>query len=162
MGVRVYLIKSCRENDIEASGGSCRPALRRARWLLECTRVVPVDGPNRCFNDDHGDITWIPLDLAAKALAAFRQAPSSVPVVHLVHPRAVSWHSLAAPIAQKLSVSLVPYNDWLTHSEGVAQSVRTVHGEPGLLLEPHRTAITVNFPRARIEIYSQQACIKGA
>ncbi len=42
---------------------------------------------------------------------------STSPILHLVHPRPVSWHTLIAPIAEELRVSLVSYSTWFAALE---------------------------------------------
>lgn len=59
----------------------------------------------------------------AAALVDFRKAPESTRVVHLIHPRPVSWSSLAGVVSSMLSVPLVPYTDWLAKLEQAASSL---------------------------------------
>ena len=46
---------------------------------------------------------------------------SADPILHLVHPRPIPWKSLITPIAQELKATLVPYVEWLTALEIVAE-----------------------------------------
>ena len=63
---------------------------------------------------------WVPAYEGARAFVEMRH--SLDPIVHLLHPRPVSWHTLLAPIAQELDVPLVPFTEWLSRLEGsVAQ-----------------------------------------
>lgn len=48
-----------------------------------------------------------------------RSSPKSI--LHLVHPRPISWHDLVVPIAQELGVPLVPYTTWLAALERSAE-----------------------------------------
>ena len=48
-----------------------------------------------------------------------RSSPEQI--LHLVHPRPISWKSLITPIAEELKVTLVPYMEWLTALETVAE-----------------------------------------
>ena len=67
------------------------------------------------------DVDWIQVELAAKALCEFRHhACAGSRLVHLVHPRPVSWSSIAAVLSEDLSVPLVPYADWLAKLEARA------------------------------------------
>ena len=64
---------------------------------------------------------------------------SPEPIVHLVQPRPVSWHTLLEPIAKELNVPLVPYTDWLSALEssveqGSAQEVEVMRLNPALRL----------------------------
>lgn len=65
-------------------------------------------------------VDWIPLDLATAALVEFRKSSSPTHIVHLVHPRPVAWHALAAAIAAELNVPLTPYAVWLAKLEQYA------------------------------------------
>ena len=64
---------------------------------------------------------------------------SPEPIVHLVHPQPVPWHTLFAPIAQELDVSLVPYAQWLSALQGnvergTAEEVEAMRLNPALRL----------------------------
>lgn len=48
----------------------------------------------------------------AAALIEMRNSPYDV--LHLVHPRPVSWTSLMTAIAKNIGVPLVPFPDWLS------------------------------------------------
>ena len=68
-------------------------------------------------------MTWLPLDSAALALTQMRDADE--PVLHLVHPRGTPWNSFVNPIAARLRVPLVPYQDWLAAMEQDLRKVQT-------------------------------------
>ncbi|RPD56588.1 acetyl-CoA synthetase-like protein [Lentinus tigrinus ALCF2SS1-7] len=65
--------------------------------------------------DVDGTASFIPSYPAARALVEMRNSTS--PILHLVHPRPVSWHALITPIAEELRVPLVPYSTWLSALE---------------------------------------------
>ncbi|KAH9934343.1 uncharacterized protein B0H18DRAFT_870080 [Fomitopsis serialis] len=75
-----------------------------------------------CFPDDLMTVSWVPLDTAATAMAGLILAPYKEDIVHLVHPRPVSWMSLATIIANELDVSLVPFDQWLSKLEALHSS----------------------------------------
>ncbi|KAI0734153.1 hypothetical protein C8Q72DRAFT_770789 [Fomitopsis betulina] len=81
--------------------------------------LVQSSVPLGCFPDDV-NVNWIPLDLATAALVEFRKSSSPTHIVHLVHPRPVAWHALAAAIAAELNVPLTPYAVWLAKLEQYA------------------------------------------
>lgn len=56
---------------------------------------------------------------AAAALIEMRNAPECHSVLHLVHPRPVSWTSLISPIAKALDARQVSYEEWLKSLEQV-------------------------------------------
>lgn len=75
-----------------------------------------------CASAAHGlisrqDVDWIPADLAAGAILDFCKYPGPAHIVHLTHPRPVSWRSVAASIAEEFSVPLVPYSEWFAKLE---------------------------------------------
>ncbi|KAI0672433.1 acetyl-CoA synthetase-like protein [Trametes maxima] len=93
----------------------------------------------RCLPDLEGTVSWIPGYESAKAFTEMRHSPQ--PFLHLVHPRAVPWHDLIAPLATELGVPLVPYATWLrelekTASAGAAGEVDRMKANPALRLLP--------------------------
>ncbi|PIL34345.1 hypothetical protein GSI_03120 [Ganoderma sinense ZZ0214-1] len=85
----------------------------------------------------HDGAPWFPAYEAAKAFTEMRHSPE--PIVHLVHPRPVSWRSLLEPIAKEVNVPLVPYTQWVSALEssveqGSAQEVEAMRLNPALRL----------------------------
>ena len=84
---------------------------------------------------------------AARTFVEMRNSPA--PILHLVHPRPVPWHTLVAPIAEEFGVPLVPYATWLAALEKCAgessgeRDVDAMRGNPALRL--------LDFFRNRIE-----------
>ncbi|KZT73709.1 acetyl-CoA synthetase-like protein [Daedalea quercina L-15889] len=96
-------------------------------WFPSIVQSAPALG---CFPDDARPVDWIPLDLATATLIDFRKASSPTHLVHLVHPCAVSWHTLAVAISAEFGVLLVPYATWLSKLEQyAAQSLSGQHEE---------------------------------
>lgn len=64
------------------------------------------------------DISWIPLDAAAKAIAdaAFYSEPAPK-VLHLVHPRPVQWSDIFNVLSALTGARLIPYSQWVTRLE---------------------------------------------
>lgn len=82
-------------------------------------------------------MTWVPAYEGARAFVEMRH--SLDPILHLVHPRPVPWHTVVAPIAQGLDVPLVPYAEWVSKLEssverGSAEEVKAIQLNPGLRL----------------------------
>jgi hypothetical protein len=74
---------------------------------------------------------------AAAALIEMRN--SSYAVLHLVHPRPVSWASLITPIAKNIGVPLVSFPEWLDafniSTDDISTSeVERMHHNPALKL----------------------------
>jgi len=74
----------------------------------------------QCIPQDDREVTWLPVNVAASALVDFLEAPSSTPIVHLIHPRPVTWSTLAAILSSELSVPVVSYATWLEKVEKLA------------------------------------------
>ena len=56
------------------------------------------------------EISWIPVDVAAKAVFEMRNATASY--LHLAHPRPVPWSAVMHPLAQQLGLPVVSYQEW--------------------------------------------------
>ncbi|KAI0647275.1 acetyl-CoA synthetase-like protein [Trametes meyenii] len=68
-----------------------------------------------CLPDVEGHVSWVPSYQGAKVLVEMRC--STEPVLHLVHPRPVSWHMIISKLADELGIPLVPYAEWLSALE---------------------------------------------
>ena len=84
-------------------------------------------------------MTWFPAYESAKAFTEMRH--SREPFLHLVHPRPVPWRSLVAPVAERLGVPLVGYDEWLAKlassvAAGSAEEVEAMAANPALRLLP--------------------------
>ena len=84
-------------------------------------------------------MSWFPAYEAAKAFTEMRYSPQ--PILHLVHPRPVSWSTLITPIAKQLGVQLVTYEEWLAALEasvatGSAGELETMAANPALRILP--------------------------
>ena len=84
-------------------------------------------------------MSWFPAYEAAEAFTQMRR--SREPLLHLVHPHPVPWHTLVEPIATQLGVPLVPYAEWLAALEqsasataGSANEVEVMAKNPALQL----------------------------
>lgn len=100
--------------------GSLDGSWNAHEWFPSIVQSTPKLG---CFPDDDQKAAWIPLDISAKALVDFLSAPDSIDTVHLVHPRPVSWHSLAVVAAQEFSVPLVSFKEWVAKLEQYAEAI---------------------------------------
>ncbi|KAK0453915.1 hypothetical protein EV421DRAFT_1730853 [Armillaria borealis] len=61
--------------------------------------------------DDDKCVSWLPVHIAAQLLVD--HIDNSIPIMHLVHPKPVSWSTLARFASQELNVKLVSYTHWL-------------------------------------------------
>ncbi|EMD35545.1 hypothetical protein CERSUDRAFT_106870 [Gelatoporia subvermispora B] len=77
-------------------------------WVAAIVAVSQIVG---CVPSRDEELTWLPVDTAASALIEFSRADQ--PVVHLIHPRPVSWNAIFSPIAERLGLELSPYSEWI-------------------------------------------------
>ncbi|KZT58729.1 acetyl-CoA synthetase-like protein [Calocera cornea HHB12733] len=72
-----------------------------------------------------GDVSWVPIDEAAKAIIDSVHADAVAHVkgpryFHLVHPRSTTWHAIFGAVSSSVSVPLIPYVDWIAKLESAA------------------------------------------
>ncbi|KAK6966634.1 acetyl-CoA synthetase-like protein [Favolaschia claudopus] len=96
---------------------NCLPDDHRARSILRLIYLV---------------VSWIPVHIAAGALADFIEDPS-IQFMHLVNPKVVSWRSLANVFASELKVPLVSYAEWLSRLDAVVSK----SSHPDTFRAPH-------------------------
>ncbi|THV01989.1 acetyl-CoA synthetase-like protein [Dendrothele bispora CBS 962.96] len=100
--------------------GSPNGSWNSKEWLPALVRSAPVLG---CVPGDDRLMTWIPADMAARAIKDFLDVPATetsgqTAIVHLIHPRPVRWSMLAHLIASRLgTVNVVSFEDWLAKLE---------------------------------------------
>lgn len=104
------------------------PALVQSAEPVQClpqddrVRVLPSELTSAKIESVLQEVSWLPVNVAAAALVDFLEAPGSTFIVHLIHPRPVTWSALAAVLSSELSVALVPYASWLEKVEQLALS----------------------------------------
>ncbi|KAJ7844462.1 hypothetical protein B0H13DRAFT_2411530 [Mycena leptocephala] len=110
----------------------------------------------RCIPDDSRDVTWLPVHIAAAAIIDFLETAPGTQIVHLINPRPGTWSTLANIIAADRDIPLVPYTEWLSQLENVAQkqtqedskSFRALRLLPFFRSQNHQTAREAfGFPR---------------
>ncbi|TFY61437.1 hypothetical protein EVJ58_g4510 [Rhodofomes roseus] len=95
-------------------------------WFSCMVQSASRDGVG-CFPDDKRLMDWFPFELASSALLDFLHTPPAYlsevapsRVVHLVHPRPVPWHDIAAEVVRQVGGRLVPFQEWLHAVEAAA------------------------------------------
>ncbi|CCM00168.1 uncharacterized protein FIBRA_02196 [Fibroporia radiculosa] len=68
-----------------------------------------------CLPDAVGNVSWMPVDIAAAALV--EMLDSSCPVLHLRHPLPVQWSCIMGHFSSMLCLPLVPYAEWVLKLE---------------------------------------------
>ncbi|PCH44811.1 NAD(P)-binding protein [Wolfiporia cocos MD-104 SS10] len=86
-------------------------------WIPAMVQSAPHVGG---LPDDSRIVDLLPLDIAAAAMLDFMHALRMIDTVHVVHPRGVSWHSIAATVASELGVPLIPVEEWLRRLQALA------------------------------------------
>ncbi|KAJ7624056.1 male sterility protein-domain-containing protein [Mycena polygramma] len=69
-----------------------------------------------------GDVSWIPLNIAASAVLDLINAPPTFECANIVHPHPVAWTTILNPLAETLSVPIVPYYEWVESLRRVAET----------------------------------------
>jgi len=92
--------------------GGVSGAWNRAEWF---PTLVMSGQYLSCLPTLDKEISWIPVDAVAQSLIEMRN--SKYPVLHLAHPRSVSWNTVIAPIAKDLKLPLVSYDEWVSSLE---------------------------------------------
>ncbi|KAJ6629893.1 hypothetical protein B0H10DRAFT_1775629 [Mycena sp. CBHHK59/15] len=104
--------------------GGINGAWNTKEWAPALVQSAGVIG---CIPEDHKEVSWIPVHVAAAAIIDFLTSDPSEIFLHLVHPRPVAWSTLGNALAAALSVPLVPYMQWLSLLEDVAQKQENTH-----------------------------------
>ncbi|CCM05253.1 uncharacterized protein FIBRA_07463 [Fibroporia radiculosa] len=132
--------------------GGINGAWRIAEWVPSLISTSLALG---CLPDGQSNISWLPVDYAAATMIDFMA--SSQPVLHLRHPRGVSWTELMEHFGAALKLPLVTYSDWFTRLDHGLLSTyddnRVQLLEPGLrLLEFFRLPFDINDPKPDIMV----------
>ncbi|THU95611.1 hypothetical protein K435DRAFT_859397 [Dendrothele bispora CBS 962.96] len=105
----------------QLSGGPPTGMWRTFQWFPTLVKSALFV---KCLPDGDGSASWLPVSMAASAIVDMYATTKGM--VHLVHPRPVSWRSLMKEIAQDMNVPLVPYSEWFNRLEVEASSAATV------------------------------------
>lgn len=94
-------------------------------------------------------VSFVPLDVAAKAIADMRDSPTQI--LHLVHPSPIPWNSVIQQTADILSVPLVYYHDWVSRLERMNDNA-----DPGE--SPSALRLLDFFQRSNLDGSSENPC----
>ncbi|KZT66074.1 hypothetical protein DAEQUDRAFT_752280 [Daedalea quercina L-15889] len=95
----------------QLSGGA-NGAWRTTEWIPSMISASLALG---CLPDGSGDATWIPVDTSAAAMLDFLDAPARV--LHVQHPRPVSWSAAMQHFSAALNLPVAPYTEWYSRLE---------------------------------------------
>ncbi|KAJ6471940.1 hypothetical protein C8R45DRAFT_1013604 [Mycena sanguinolenta] len=97
--------------------GGINGAWNAQEWVPAIVQSAKILG---CIPDDSREVSWLPVPVAAAAIIDFLEVHATG-IVHLVNPRPVPWHTLAAVVAAELDgVPRVLYAEWLSRLEQAA------------------------------------------
>jgi len=96
-----------------------------------------------CLPKIDGDVSWIPIDIAAQAIVEMRDVPAQV--LHVVNPAPVEWNALFDPISRLLNLRMVQYSEWLSALNETAEKGAS---EVGVSLKENPALKLVDFFRA--------------
>ena len=83
-------------------------------------------------------VTWLPVEVAAKALVEMVDTVLPRAIIHLRHPRPIGWSDVMHELSQILGISTVPHSEWiskLTSARPDARSTKFI--SPALTLVDH-------------------------
>src|SRR5258707_771741 len=80
---------------------------------------------------------WLPGEVVGSAIVEIRNTSSSV--IHITHPRPVSWRYIFRRVAHTLGVPIVPFRHWLAQLEALATSPVGKEIKAIALLSTYRT-----------------------
>ncbi|KAK0463111.1 uncharacterized protein EV420DRAFT_1618923 [Desarmillaria tabescens] len=73
----------------------------------------------KCLPDIPGSASWIPIDIAAKALVELRLSKHRY--IHLLHPKPLAASIILQHVSSALSIPLIPYSQWIGAIEQTPQ-----------------------------------------
>ncbi|KAK7470222.1 hypothetical protein VKT23_001657 [Stygiomarasmius scandens] len=137
--------------------GSPNGSWNSKEWLPALVRSAPYLG---CIADDDRLMSWIPADMAARAIRDFLNVPETettgkTSIAHLIHPRPVRWSTLARLIASRLKVDVVPFAQWIEKLEHAGQMDQDAEKKiSALRILPFYKAIASAFEESGLEAFS--------
>ncbi|TFK49005.1 polyketide synthase [Heliocybe sulcata] len=97
------------------------PAMVAASFALGCfptgtdVSATVATLSRHILTSESQSISWLPADTAATAMLDMLDCKD--PIVHLRHPKPISWNDMAMPMARLLDVTTVPFAEWLARLE---------------------------------------------
>ncbi|KAJ7210990.1 hypothetical protein C8J57DRAFT_1400321 [Mycena rebaudengoi] len=79
-----------------------------------------------------GQITWVPVDRAAKAVLEMHGSQERY--AHIIHPHPVPMTHILSPVSRILDIPLVPYSDWLESLDKTASHESEASANPAVRL----------------------------
>ncbi|KAI0695501.1 polyketide synthase [Cerioporus squamosus] len=111
----------------QLSGGA-GGAWNSSEWLPAMIAASTVLG---CLPGGHGPVAWLPVPTAASAIIDCADADAvSHSIVHLRHPRPVSWPDMMAHFSAVLDLPVVDYSTWISN----LTTSQAKYAKPGLSL----------------------------
>lgn len=82
------------------------------------------------------DADWVPPEVVGSVITEVRNTSSNI--LHIAHPKPISWRYVFARISQTLGVPIAPFSDWLARLEVLATSSKSNETTAIALLETYR------------------------
>ncbi|KAJ8490029.1 hypothetical protein ONZ45_g13352 [Pleurotus djamor] len=111
-----------------------------------------------CLPKASGIISWIPVDIAASALAqmSLSSLTTSQSYFHIVHPQPIKWNDLFHLVSRKLRIPLVEYEAWFSklvdsssdHTNDVDEKIPALR-----LLDFYQSALETPLPSENAEAF---------
>ncbi|KAI0758786.1 acetyl-CoA synthetase-like protein [Fomes fomentarius] len=114
----------------QVSGDQRTGGWNTTEWVAALVRVSQRLG---CIPSKDEDLTWVAVDVVAQALQ--EMIYSNELALHVVSPRPVPWNAVFLPIAERLGLPTLPYDEWVAKLE---QSAASANKGPGV--EGHEAA----------------------
>ncbi|KAJ6476525.1 hypothetical protein C8R47DRAFT_1323640 [Mycena vitilis] len=67
-----------------------------------------------------GDVSWIPVNIAAATVLDVLKAPPTFECVNILHPQPADWTTILNPLAKTLGVPVIAYPEWVDALRQVA------------------------------------------
>ena len=83
------------------------------------------------------NVSWVPLEVVGSVVAEIRNTSSNI--IHIAHPKPVSWRYIFGKVSQTLDIPVVPFSDWLARLEALTTSSKGNETKAIALLETCRT-----------------------
>ncbi|KAI1783602.1 ketoacyl-synt-domain-containing protein [Ganoderma leucocontextum] len=76
--------------------------------------IVAASAALGCLPAGQGVVSWLPVEVAAQALVEMVNTRSPYTILHLRHPRPITWSEVMEELSKILDASMVPYVEWIS------------------------------------------------
>lgn len=122
--------------------GTANGSWKESEWMPSIVLSSKAMG---CLPDDPRRVSWIPVDIVARAIIDRSQQRSrqTSQIVHVLHPHPTPWPTLAKHLGNTLNLPLIPFPQWVQKLEAYASDDDALHlSAPSIKLLPMLRAIS--------------------